>query len=110
VLDALWSADATGMTARAVLEACPEPRPAPTTVLTVLDRLRRKGAVTREEHADAPLTFRAAYSRADHAASLMSSALAATNDREAALLRFAGSLTGDDLDSLRRAIDGRTCP
>jgi predicted transcriptional regulator len=109
VLDALWAAspEGAGLTARAILDAFPEPRPALTTVLTVLDRLGRKGTVTRHEHADAPLTFRASHSRADHTASLMNSALAASNDREAALLQFTGSLASDDLDALRRAIDSR---
>jgi predicted transcriptional regulator len=106
VLDALWSAD-RGLTARELLDTVPEPRPALTTVLTVLDRLGRKGTVLREEHRDAPLTFRAAHSRADHTATLMQSALAASNDRAAALLQFTGSLANDDLDALRRAIDAR---
>ncbi|WP_420370091.1 BlaI/MecI/CopY family transcriptional regulator [Curtobacterium sp. L1-20] len=111
VLDALWStAGGTddGLTARQVLDAFPEPRPALTTVLTVLDRLGRKGQVERQEHDDAPLTFRAANSREEQTASLMSNALAAATDREAALLQFTGSLASDDLDVLRRAIDARS--
>jgi predicted transcriptional regulator len=107
VLDALWSADDDGLTARAVLDAVAEPRPALTTVLTVLERLGRKGIVVRQERPDAPLRFRATRSRADHAASLMESARAATSDREAALLRFTGSLASDDLEALRRAVDAR---
>ncbi|WP_144764522.1 BlaI/MecI/CopY family transcriptional regulator [Curtobacterium sp. 9128] len=106
VLDALWSADA-GLTARQVLDVFPEPRPALTTVLTVLDRLGRKGAVERQQHADAPLTFRATNSREEQTASLMSTALAAAADREAALLQFTGSLAADDLDVLRRALEAR---
>ncbi|MCA5922187.1 BlaI/MecI/CopY family transcriptional regulator [Curtobacterium oceanosedimentum] len=106
VLDALRSADG-GRTARQVLDAFPEPRPAVTTVLTVLDRLRRKGQVEREQHDDAPLTFRAVHSRDEQTASLMSSALAASADREAALLQFTGSLASDDLEALRRALDAR---
>jgi predicted transcriptional regulator len=109
VLEALWAADG-GLTARHVLEAFDEPRPALTTVLTVLDRLGRKGTVRREEHADAPLTFHAAHSREDHTASLMASALAAASDREAALLQFTGSLASGDLEVLRRAIDSRARP
>ena len=97
----------TGCTARQVLDAFPEPRPALTTVLTVLDRLGRKGQVERQEHEDAPLTFRAVHSREQQTASLMSSALAAAADREAALLQFTGSLASDDLDVLRRALDAR---
>ncbi|MFS0729649.1 BlaI/MecI/CopY family transcriptional regulator [Curtobacterium sp. 1P10AnD] len=107
VLDALWSAS-EGCTARQVLDAFPEPRPALTTVLTVLDRLGRKGQVEREQHDDAPLTFRATNSREEQTASLMSNALAAATDREAALLQFTGSLASDDLDVLRRALDARS--
>jgi predicted transcriptional regulator len=106
VLEVLWSAG-DGRTARQVLDAFPEPRPARTTVLTVLDRLGRKGQVERREHDDAPLTFRAAHSREQQTASLMSNALAAASDREAALLQFTGSLASDDLDVLRRALDAR---
>ncbi|WP_022906068.1 BlaI/MecI/CopY family transcriptional regulator [Curtobacterium sp. B18] len=106
VLDALWSADG-GLSARRVLDAFPEPRPALTTVLTVLDRLGRKGQVEREQHDDAPLTFRATNSREEQTASLMSNALAAATDREAALLQFTGSLASDDLDVIRRALDAR---
>ena len=109
MLEALWTADA-GLTARQVLEAFDEPRPALTTVLTVLDRLGRKGTVVREQHEDAPLTFHAARSREDHTASLMANALAASSDREAALLQFTGSLASGDLEVLRRAIDSRTRP
>ncbi|AOX64958.1 MULTISPECIES: BlaI/MecI/CopY family transcriptional regulator [unclassified Curtobacterium] len=106
VLDALWSADG-GLSARQVLDAFPEPRPALTTVLTVLDRLGRKGRVERQQHDDAPLTFRATNSREEQTASLMSNALAAATDREAALLQFTGSLASDDLDVIRRALDAR---
>ena len=108
MLDALWADDAaSGLTARQILDTFPEPHPALTTVLTVLERLGKKGAVVREERHDAPLAFRAVYSRADHAASLMRSALAATTDREAALPQFTGSLASDDLDAVRRAVDAR---
>lgn len=106
MLDTLWSVD-VGLTARQVLDAFPEPRPALTTVLTVLDRLGRKGQVEREQHEDAPLTFRATSTREATTASLMSDALAAAADREAALLQFTGSLASDDLDVLRRALDAR---
>lgn len=53
VLDVLWSAGPDGLTAREVLDRCDEPRPALTTVLTVLERLGRKGGVLRDEQADA---------------------------------------------------------
>jgi predicted transcriptional regulator len=102
IMDVLWDADEP-VTAKDVVSRIPDPRPALTTVLTVLDRLGQKGLVVRFDEARA-LTFAPARSRTDHAASLMSGALAATKDREAALLRFAGTLDGDDLTALRRAL------
>jgi predicted transcriptional regulator len=102
IMDALWDADEP-LTGKDVVARIPDPRPALTTVLTVLERLGQKGLVTRSDEARS-LTFAPARSRTDHAASLMSGALAATKDREAALLRFAGTLDGDDLTALRRAL------
>jgi predicted transcriptional regulator len=102
IMDVLWDADGP-VTGKDVVARIPDPRPALTTVLTVLERLGQKGLVVRSDEARA-LTFAPARSRTDHAASLMSGALAATKDREAALLRFAGTLDGDDLTALRRAL------
>ncbi len=74
-----------------------------TTVLTVLDRLRRKGLVRRERSGRAHL-YQAAVSREDYVADLMVEALGQAPDRGAALTRFLGSVSPADTDHLRRAL------
>jgi predicted transcriptional regulator len=76
-----------------------------TTVLTVLDRLRRKGLVRRERSGRAHL-YQAAVSREDYVADLMLEALGQAPDRGAALTRFLGSVSPADTDHLRRALGG----
>jgi predicted transcriptional regulator len=80
-----------------------------TTVLTVLDRLRRKGLVRRERSGRAHL-YQAAVSREAYVADLMLEALGQAPDRSAALTRFLGSVTPDDTDHLRRALAGQPEP
>jgi predicted transcriptional regulator len=109
VLGVLW--DAPGpLAARDVLAGLArrdgEPRElAVTTVLTVLDRLGRKGLVRRERSGRAHL-YQAAVSRADYVADLMVEALGQAPDRGAALTRFLGSVGPADADHLRRALGG----
>lgn len=74
-----------------------------TTVLTVLDRLGRKGLVRRERSGRAHL-YQATVSREDYVADLMLEALGQAPDRGAALTRFLGSVTPADTDHLRRAL------
>jgi predicted transcriptional regulator len=80
-----------------------------TTVLTVLDRLGRKGLVRRERAGRAHL-YQAAVSREGYVADLMLEALGQAPDRGAALTRFLGSVTPDDTDHLRRALGGPPGP
>lgn len=105
LMDVLWNADAA-LTAKQIVDAVPAPVPALTTVLTVLERLRAKGLVERSA-SDQSLRFVPTRSRADHAASLMSMALAASTDREAALLQFAGELDGGEIETLIRSLQSR---
>jgi predicted transcriptional regulator len=116
VLQVLWER-ASPAAARDVLAALGEragtgdgaPRElAITTVLTVLDRLRRKGLVRRERSGRAHL-YQAAVSREAYVADLMLEALGQAPDRTAALTRFLGSVTPDDTDHLRRTL-GRQPP
>ena len=80
-----------------------------TTVLTVLDRLRRKGLVRRERSGRAHL-YQASVSREAYVADLMVEALGQAPDRSAALTRFLGSVTPADTDHLRRALGGEAAP
>jgi predicted transcriptional regulator len=73
-----------------------------TTVHTVLTRLEQKGFVV---HDDArPRGFSARSSRADHAAELMHEVLGQAGDRQAALARFVGSVSADEVGMLRRLL------
>ena len=101
VLAALGERDGAG--ARAPREL------AITTVLTVLDRLRRKGLVRRERSGRAHL-YQASVSREAYVADLMVEALGQAPDRSAALTRVLGSVTPDDTDHLRRALGGELAP
>ena len=93
-------------TARQVSDRLGATRPlAYTTVLTVLDRLERKGLVRRlrssRAHRYAPIATREAY-----AAELMLDALGRASDRDAALVRFVDAVTPEEAEVLRRALQG----
>jgi predicted transcriptional regulator len=111
VMETLW--DLTGpaagrpdVTARQVVERLAAKRSlAYTTVLTVLDRLERKGLVRRQRdgraHRYAPAATREVY-----AAELMLEALGRASDRDAALVRFADAVTPQEAEVLLRALRG----
>ncbi|WP_210414746.1 BlaI/MecI/CopY family transcriptional regulator [Microlunatus elymi] len=105
VMRLLWDADAP-RTAKELQAGFEGSAPAVTTVLTVLDRLRRKGLVTRSD-AKTNITFTATRSESDHAVENMLQSLETTGDRQAVLLRFAGDLDRADAELLRRALEGR---
>jgi predicted transcriptional regulator len=105
VVEVLW--DHPGpLTARAVCDELPGRELAVTTVLTVLSRLEAKGLVRRLRDGRAHL-YEAVADREEHTAELMRQVLDTAGDRDDALARFVGSVTADDLEALRRALDGR---
>src|SRR5260221_13616930 len=75
-----------------------------TTVMTVLDRLAKKGFV-RRQRAGRAWRYRPAESREAYVAELMLTALDQTGDRQAALTRFARSGSGAAADALRAALE-----
>ncbi|SRR6266511_187270 len=111
VMETLW--DLTGpmtgksdATARQVSDTLGASRSlAYTTVLTVLERLERKGLVRRlregRAHRYAPAATREAY-----AAELMLEALGRASDRDAALVRFVDAVSPEEAEVLRRALLG----
>ena len=106
VMDMLWDS-ATPLSVRDVVDELSRSRRiAYTTVMTILDRLGRKGLVTRQAHGRA-FHYSAAASRETYVALLMSEALDASPDRGAALLHFADTIDDGDADTLRRALGGR---
>ena len=106
VMNVVW-ATPDGATAREIVSALPGPELAITTVLTVLDRLQRKGMVERERVGRAH-RYTAARSREDFLSALMSDALDSTDDRGAVLARFLGAMRPDDTDTLRKLLRRRT--
>jgi predicted transcriptional regulator len=111
-MDVLWdrgagsgsgSGSGSGVTVREVAEGLQNRELAYTTVMTVLDRLAGKGMVERER-AGRAWRYRPAASREAHIARLMLDALDLAGSRDAALVRFARSVTGNEADVLRAAL------
>jgi Predicted transcriptional regulator len=103
-MNVLWDqSPGTGLTVREVAEALRDRRLAYTTVMTVLDRLAGKGMVERERDGRA-WRYRPAASREAHIARLMLDALDLAGSRDAALVRFARSVTGPEAEVLRAAL------
>ena len=99
VMAVLWESP-DGATARHVLDALPGPELAITTVLTVLDRLQRKGLVRREREGRAHRYF-AESTRAEFLSRVMAEALDSSADRGAVLARFIGGMRPSDTAALR---------
>lgn len=102
VIEVLWRA-ATPSSVRSVHEALADPALAYTTVMTVLDRLARKGLVRRERVGRA-WRYRAASSREAYIADLMREALDRADDRDAALVHFARSVSPAEAAVLRASL------
>ncbi|MFI6760250.1 BlaI/MecI/CopY family transcriptional regulator [Micromonospora sp. NPDC050417] len=112
VMDVLWdraaapragAESAAGVTVREVAEALSDRELAYTTVMTVLDRLAGKGMVEREREGRA-WSYRPAATREAHIARLMLDALDLAGSRDAALVRFARSVSGNEAEVLRAAL------
>ena len=120
-MDILWESTEP-LTVRQVSGSLTERDLAHTTVMTVLDRLAKKGFARRQRDGRA-WRYRAAESREGYVTELMLNALDQTGDRQAALARFARSVSDTEAGALRRALEalgrtavgdgaggGRTCP
>jgi predicted transcriptional regulator len=102
VMDVLWDRG-TPLTVREVAEALQNRELAYTTVMTVLDRLAGKEMVERER-AGRAWSYRPAASREAYIAQLMLDALDLSSSRDAALVRFARSVSGTEAEVLRAAL------
>ncbi len=105
-MDALWSAPDQPSTVREVHATLAEERDlAYTTVMTVMDRLARKGLVVQEKQGRA-YTYRPRASRAEMTAELMHGTLEdfSDADRGQALVAFVGEASAEDVAALRRAL------
>jgi predicted transcriptional regulator len=103
IMDVLWEAS-DPLTVRQVSGLLTERDLAHTTVMTVLDRLSKKGFARRERDGRA-WRYRAGQSREAYVTELMLNALDQTGDRQAALARFARSVSGAEARALRSALD-----
>jgi predicted transcriptional regulator len=102
VMDVLWDRGSPA-TVRDVAEALRARELAYTTVMTVLDRLAGKEMVERERVGRA-WSYRPAAPREAYIARLMLDALDLAGSRDAALVRFARSVSGTEAEVLRAAL------
>lgn len=77
-----------------------------TTIITVAERLREKGWLTRQRQGRS-FYYEASITSEDYSAQLMTQVLEAAHDRPAALLRFAGQLDAAETAALREALGPR---
>ena len=103
IMDVLWETD-TSLTVREVSVKLTARNLAHTTVMTVLDRLAKKGFARRERDGRA-WRYRPAATRETYVTELMLTALEQTGDRTAALTRFARSVSGVEAEALRDALE-----
>ncbi|MFI6008675.1 BlaI/MecI/CopY family transcriptional regulator [Streptomyces sp. NPDC051243] len=75
-----------------------------TTVMTVTERLREKGWLTRVRQGRS-YRYSAVRTADDYTAELMGQALHASTDRAGALVRFAGQLSAEEAAALRSALN-----
>lgn len=102
VMDRVWMAQGE-VTVRDVLSSRAGKRLAYTTVMTILERLWKKGFLTRRKDGRA-YAYRAALSQDDYVASLVDSVLKDASDRRGVLLGFVRSVDREELDELRKMI------
>ena len=101
IMEVLWRTE-SALTVRQVSNGLAQSL-AHTTVMTVLDRLAKKGFARRERDGRA-WRYRPAATREAYVAELMLTALEQTGDRDAALARFAQSVSGAEAEVLREAL------
>lgn len=107
-MDVLWET-ADPLTVRQVSGRLVERDLAHTTVMTVLDRLAKKGFARRGRDGRA-WRYRASESREAYVTELMLNALDQTGDRQAALARFVRSVSGAEARALRHALEALDRP
>src|ERR1700748_3834061 len=103
IMDVLWGTPQS-LTVREVSAQLTERDLAHTTVMTVLDRLAKKGFARRERDGRA-WRYCPAATRETHVTELVLTALDKPGDRTAALTRFAQSVSGVEAEVLRDALE-----
>src|SRR5512132_1103428 len=100
----LWAADQPASVRDVVEDLRREREIAYTTVLTVLDNLRRKEMVSRTKDGRA-YRYRPRLTREEHTASLMEEVLASSENRQVTLLHFVAQMSPEEVARLRDALD-----
>lgn len=91
------------VTVRDIVSDLQDERPAAyTTVMTVMDNLRRKGWLRRHPDGRA-YRYEALVSAQEYGAGLIRQALAASSDRAGVLLQFIGELSAEEADVVEEA-------
>lgn len=103
IMEFLWDHGEEEVTVRDVLESPAGRRSAYTTVMTVLNRLWRKGFLARRMGGRA-YVYRVRRTRDQHIGDLVAWVLAGSGDRRMAFLGFARSVDQRDLEELRKVI------
>jgi predicted transcriptional regulator len=103
VMDLLWSTE-DALTVRQLADSFPDH--AYTTILTVCDRLAKKGFVTRVLDGRSHV-YRPSATREEYVAQLMDSALSGSDDRAAVLVRFVSAMDDEEAELLRAALRRR---
>ena len=104
IMDRLWEWGRPTLVREMVEDLRAERGLAYTTVMTVMENLRRKGWLRRERDGRA-WRYEPTSSRSGYTAALMNDALAASADRRTALAHFALQMSPHDAALLREALD-----
>lgn len=104
VMERLWAADGARTVRQVHTDVIRERPLAYTTVMTVMDKLHRKGWLTREP-AGRAYAYTPSVSKERYTADLMGEALAASSDLSATLVAFLDQLEPAEAAALRAAID-----
>jgi predicted transcriptional regulator len=99
VMRRIWDRDGP-VTVRDITDDLRRDRPiAYTTVMTVMDNLRKKGWLRRTDHGRA-YRYESTVTGDEYSAGVMRQGLAASSDPAAALMRFVGELSAEEASAL----------
>jgi predicted transcriptional regulator len=102
VMGKIWARSGP-VTVRDIVGDLQQDRPiAYTTVMTVMDNLRKKGWLRRQQDGRA-YCYEPAVSGEEYSAGVMRQALAASSDRAGTLMHFLGDLTAEEASALAEA-------
>ncbi len=105
VMDVLWGTDAWLTPGEVQVHMAGGDSLAYTTVMTVMNRLWKKGRLDRRKRGRA-YEYGPVLGQEEFAAAQMAEMLAIASDRDGALSRFVDELSADDRDRLRRVLEG----